>query len=379
MIWLDNAAASYPKAPGAAEAVACALSAPAGNAGRPSSVPGLPAARIAFETREALAAFLGVRDSSRVVFTKNATEALNLAIFGSVPEGGRVAIGSTEHNAALRPVLRLRRTRGVELLVIPVDEAGNPDPDALRDAVAARPDLLVLSAACNVSGALSPYREVAELCRKRGVPALIDGSQLVGHIDVDLSEAAPAGFCFSGHKGLLGPEGVGCLVLGEGFDPEPLLYGGTGSDSAAEGMPDRAPERYEGGTQNAPALAGLGAALSFLSSENREARRETELTLRDALVRGIKDLPGSRVLGPGTGSDAVPVVSAAFEGLSPARVAAELGREGVAVRHGLHCAPWAHRALGTLDSGGTVRFSPSCLTRETEVERALEILRSVVR
>ena len=378
MIYLDNAAASFPKAPGVGAAVAAALESPLGNPGRPTSLPSLGANRIVFAAREEIAAFLCAPDSSRLVFTKNATEALNLAIMGSVPAGGILAVSDLEHNSVTRPARRLEIERGVRVITFAIDAKGRPDPASLASAIAARPDLLVVTAASNITGAITPFEEMTESCRKAGVRILVDGSQAVGHIPIHLGDLAPSAFCFPGHKGLLGPEGSGGLWLGEGFDPEALLWGGTGSDSASAVQPRALPDRYEAGTQNAPALAGLAVAVRFLARCDVFNVEHREADLRDRLARGLEGLPGLGLFGPAAGERSVPVLSLTVEGMSPGEVAAELGRRGIAARPGLHCAPSAHRVLGTLESGGTLRLSPGFLTSEQDIDATLAAMREIL-
>jgi cysteine desulfurase family protein len=378
LIYLDNAATSYPKAPGVGAALVRALDSPLGNAGRPSSLAGLAADRIAFEAREELAALLGVPDSRRIAFTKNATEALNLVILGSMRSGGILAVSSIEHNSVMRPARRLAAERGVKLVVYSCDEFGKPDPASLAEAIDARPDLLVLTAASNVTGAITPFEEVAERCRAAGVPILVDGSQAAGHFPISLGSSPVSAFCFAGHKGLLGPEGTGGLWLAEGFDPAPLLCGGTGSDSASETQPSRLPDRYEAGTQNAPALAGLIEAVRFLARAGLGEVERREARLRDRLASGLAGIPRLRVLGPKAGERAAPAVAVVAEGTSPADLAAELGKRGIAARPGLHCAPQVHRILGTLESGGTLRFSPGFFTTDDDIDEALAAMMEVL-
>jgi len=378
LIYLDNAATSFPKAPGVSAAVARALDSPMGNAGRPSSVAGLSADRKVFEAREALAALFGAPDSRRIAFTKNATEALNLIILGSVPPGGKLAVSSLEHNSVMRPARRLAVERGVSVFLFGCDASGNPDPAGLSAAMAAKPDLLVVTAASNVTGAITPFEEIADMARKAGVAVLVDGSQAAGHFPIELGESSISAFCFAGHKGLLGPEGTGGLWLAEGFDPPPLICGGTGTDSASEVQPQTLPERYEAGTQDAPALAGLLEAAIFLSRTGLRTIERRESELRDHLARGLEELPRVRLYGPRAGDRASPVLSLTVEGQSPAELATELGRSGIAVRPGLHCAPQAHRILGTLESGGTIRFSPGFFTTEGEIDKTIEAMKEIL-
>lgn len=380
MIYLDNAATSYPKAPGVAAAVAKTLSSPAGNAGRPSSLPGLAAAGILFETREALASLLGVQDSSRFIFTKNATEAINIVLLGAVPLGGTLALSSIEHNAVLRPANLLAAQRGVRLVTYDIDARGRPDPESLRAAMEASPDLLAISAASNVTGATPPFEDIVAECKKRNIPTLVDGSQALGHVPINLKELEATAFCFPGQKGLLGPEGTGGLWLAEGFEPEPLITGGTGTDSASVRQPSVHPDRYEAGTQNGPALAGLGQALDFLLRAGIPAIERREQELRGRLVQGLSGLSplGLKIYGPQEGDRAVPVVSVSAGPVEVGELAVELGRRSIAARPGLHCAPLTHKTIGTLETGGTLRFSPGYFTTEEEIDRAIAALKEIL-
>lgn len=378
MIYLDNAATSFPKAPGVAAAVAAAIDSPLGNAGRPSSVSGLGAARIAFETREALSLLLGAPDSSRFVFAKNATEALNLVIMGCVKRGGKIAMSGLEHNSVCRPARRLELERGARSIVFSCDESGRPDPASLDAAIAAKPDLLVVTAASNVTGAILPFEDIARRCGASGIPVLVDGSQAVGHIPIALGDLGASALCFPGHKGLLGPEGTGAAWLAPGFEPEPLLWGGTGSDSSSSLQPKALPDYYEAGTQNAPALAGLIQALRFLETTGIEKIAAREAQLRDRLVSGIALLPGAKLFGPAAGERSAPVLSFVIEGRDTGELALELGRRGIAIRPGLHCAPMAHGLLGTIGAGGTLRLSPGFFTTDDEVDKTLSALEEIL-
>ncbi len=375
MIYLDNAATSHPKAPGVADAVAGCIQAGTCSPGRASHPLAREASRLLFEAREACCTFLGGTQSERLIFTPNATEALNLVLLGSLPPGATVALSSLEHNAVMRPLRHLEATRGVRLLVIPFDGCGRPDPQALKQALEARPQLMVLNAASNVTGCLTPFSDVAELCKRQGVPLCLDASQLAGHVPM------PAGcdfICFPGHKGLLGPTGTGGLLLGPGANPAPLIRGGTGSASERESQPPFLPDRYESGTPNVPALAGLLAALRFLATPEALARQVRALALCDELLRGLRALPGVVSQGPGPGQARVPVVSITVAGRDLGELALELDRREICARVGLHCAPSAHRSLGTLDSGGTLRFSPGLFTTPEEIRETLNVMEELL-
>ncbi len=375
MIYLDNAATSHPKAPGVAAAVARCIDEGTGSPGRGSHALALEASRLLFATREACAGLLGLPRAERLIFTRNATEALNLVIQGSVPAGGLVALSSLEHNAVMRPLRQLETTRGVRLLVVPFDGCGRPDPQSLRLALEQRPDLMVLTAASNVTGGLTPVEEVAERCGRKGIPLCLDASQSAGH------RALPAGcqyLCFSGHKGLLGPAGTGGVYLAEGASPMPLVLGGTGSASDSEFQPDFLPDRYESGTPNLPGLAGLLVATRFLSTTGIETIQARESTLCDDLLRGLLLLPGVSSQGPGPGMERAPVISINIFDRDLGEIALALDRRGICTRVGLHCAPAAHRSIGTFASGGTLRFSPGYFTTPLEIWNTLEAMEAIL-
>ncbi|MGO8694095.1 MAG: aminotransferase class V-fold PLP-dependent enzyme [Rectinemataceae bacterium] len=376
MIYLDNAATSFPKAPGVPEAVAAQLG---GSAGRSTHGPAREAAQLLFETREELARLLGFGHPERLVFTKNATEALNLVILGAVPAGGSVATTALEHNAVMRPLRYLEAERGVRVIVLESDESGVPRPEALEAALKGRPDLVVATAASNVTGLLLPMADMARACRAEDIRFCIDASQLVGHEALDFDGLGADTLCFSGHKGLLGPTGIGALCLRPGFDPEPLLWGGTGSASESEEQPNFLPDRYEAGTPNLAGAAGLRAALRFLAEAGPETLRRRERATVDRLVRGLAALPGLRLLGPPPGAERAALVSVVADSLSPADLALELDRRGIACRGGLHCAPAAHRWAGSLSEGGALRLSPGVFTTELEIDAALEAMEEILR
>ena len=377
MIYLDNAATSFPKAPGVVEAVVHNLTQVGANPGRSTHRFAQEGGRTLFQARQACAALFGVPEASRLVFTRNATEALNLAILGRVPPGGCVALSSLEHNAVMRPLRHLEATKGVRLLIIPFDACGSPDPAALAAALGAHPDLMVLTAASNVSGALTPVGDLAALCRAAGVPLCLDASQLAGHAPLSVKDLQVPLLCFTGHKGLLGPGGTGGLYAEPGFEPEPLLRGGTGSASASENQPLDFPDRLEAGTANLPGLAGLAASVAWLSATGLGMIQAREAALCDHLLRGLLALPGVAVAGPGPGQARAPLVSIQVQGRDLGELALELDRREIATRVGLHCAPAAHRSLGTFPAG-TLRFAPGFFTTGAEIDEVLLTLEGLL-
>ena len=370
MIYLDNAATSFPKAPGVVEAVVHSLTEVGANPGRSTHRFAQEGSRTLFQAREACAALFGVPDGSRLVFTRNATEALNLAILGRVPPGGSVALSSLEHNAVMRPLRHLEADQGVRLLIIPFDAWGRPDPAALRQALGTRPDLMVLTAASNVSGCLTPVGEIAALCRAARVPLCVDASQWAGHAPLSVLNLRIPLLCFTGHKGLLGPGGTGGLYAESGFEPQPLIRGGTGSASESEFQPPDFPDHLEAGTPNLPGLAGLEASVRWLAATGLEAIRAREASLCERLHRGLLALPGVTSPGPDPGQPRAPLVSIQVRDRDLGELALELDRREIATRAGLQCAPAAHRSLGTFPAG-TLRFSPGFFTPEAEIDEVL--------
>ena len=388
MIYLDNAATSFPKAPGVPEAAAAQLACMGGNAGRTGGPTALAADRLLFEARLALARLFGLGGSggAGVVFTKNATESLNLVMLGSTGRGDAVAVSSLEHNAVMRPVRWLERERGARAIVVPFDGAGRPDAAGLKAAVDAKPALAVFTMASNVTGAVAPWQEIAQRFKAAGSVVCLDASQAAGHFPIDFSGCGADFACLPGHKGLLGPTGTGILLaLGEAADgarraplPLPLIRGGTGSHSESEEQPGDLPDRFEAGTQNLCGIAGLLAAVGWLEKEGLDVVRGRESALANRLLEAFSAIPGLRVLGPPSGPGRLPVVSVDAPGADLGAIAADLDRRGVAVRTGLHCAPAAHRTIGTIGSGGTLRFSPGYFTAEDEIDEAAAALADIM-
>jgi selenocysteine lyase/cysteine desulfurase len=315
-------------------------------------------------------------DPGRIAFMLNATHALNTVLHGVLGPGDAVVVTAFDHNAVLRPAHRVSRDRGVEVRMVGVSPGGEVDPGEVRRALeGAR--LLVVNAASNVLGSLLPARDLAGWAHEAGALVLVDAAQSAGHIPVSHADEGADLIAFTGHKGLLGPQGTGGLWVAPGVDVAPLLTGGTGGNSMSREMPSPLPDRLEAGTVNAPGIAGLAAACEYLLEEGLDTIHRRESRLKARLREGLDSIPSIRVLSP-PAPDGIAVVTVVSDRLDPATLADRLDREfGVATRPGLHCAPEVHRLLGTVATGA-LRFSLGWATTEQEVEYTVEaVARSV--
>ncbi len=378
MIYLDQAATSFPKPNEVVEAVARTLRNVPGSPGRSAHKGALEASRIVFEAREGIASFIGAGDSSRVIFTSGATEALNLVLQGFLREGDRVLATGMEHNAVARVLEALRRERNIEVVYLPCDEEGSLKLDECEKALRERPArLFCLNLVSNVTGTIQPLHEIVAL---RGeTPLLVDAAQAAGHLPLDVSALPVEFLAFSGHKGLFGPPGVGVLYIREGFEKDlrPLKFGGTGSRSESLEQPEFLPDRFECGTPNLPGIAGLAAGIDFIQKIGLMRLHRHETALADIFLEKIRSHPRVKIYGPKDRVKATAIVSLNIEGLSPSEVARQLDEEfDIAVRPGLHCAPLAHQTIGSFPQG-TVRFSFGYFNRLAEVEKAAEALLAI--
>ncbi len=361
LVYLDNAATSWPKPRAVEEAMVRCLREAGGNPGRSGHRLSIEAARVVFDAREAVARLIGAPDSRQVVFTGNATEALNLAVAGVLEPGAHVITTSMEHNSVARP-LRYLESQGVGLSVIQTGPAGRVDPGAVARAMRPETRLVAMTHASNVIGTVQPVEEVARACRERGVLFLVDAAQTAGCYPIDVAAAGIDLLAFTGHKSLLGPPGTGGLYVREGVTLRPLERGGTGSRSELDMQPDFLPDQLESGTPNFVGLAGLGAGVGVVLEGGVEAIRGREEGLARKLRDGLRAIDGVTVYGPdddrhGRTVPEVGVVSFNLDGVEPSDVGYVLDSEyGVLCRVGLHCAPWAHRTIGTYPRG-TVRLS----------------------
>jgi cysteine desulfurase family protein len=379
MIYLDHAATSWPKPPAVLRAMAAFLENAGGNPGRSGHRLSIAAGRVLYDAREAVADLFHLSDPTRVIFTANATHALNLVLRGLLRPGERVLTTAVEHNAVMRPLRALER-EGVILSVVPAAWDGSIDLDAVRRLIPGT-RLVVATHANNVTGTILPIAEIAALAHSASALLLVDAAQTAGVLDIDVPTSEIDLLAFTGHKGLYGPPGTGGLVLGTGVAAgaiSPLMRGGTGSRSESEEQPEDLPDKFEGGTPNGVGIAGLGAGVRFVLDRGVDAIRVHEVEMITTVLHGLQDIPGIRVYGPTDARLRTAVVSFTVDGWHVSDLGLRLDEEhGVLCRVGLHCAPATHRTIGSFPTG-TVRLAPGIFTTRDQVETAVAAVRKVV-
>lgn len=376
--YLDNAATTYPKPEVVYRAMDRFAREIGGSPGRSGHQRSLEAGREVLRAREALARLFGVEDISRIAFTKNATEALNMVIQDILGRGGHAVITSLEHNSVWRPLAALSGSGDASYSIVPCGQDGSLDITRVQEAILSETRMIICTHASNVVGNLLPVEEVAGLAGEKGIPVLVDAAQTAGRCRLLPEEMGIQYMAFTGHKELFGPQGTGGLYIAPGWEIEPLMFGGTGSRSESSEQPGFLPDRYESGTLNALGLAGLRAGVEFLLEKGVDEirRHEGELTLR--LMEGLMELTGITIYGPGKWAKKIGVVSFNLEGFTSSEVASRLNDEyGICVRSGLHCAPLAHRTIGTLENG-VVRASLSYMNTAEDVDYLLESLTAII-
>ncbi len=381
MIYFDNPATSWPKPPQVKEAMVKFMEEVGANPGRSGHSLSIEAARIIYETREALSVLFHGKGSSRIVFTLNATESINLALKGLLKPGNHVVTSSMEHNSVMRPLRDLER-KGVELTVAPCFEDGTLDPGEVESRIQSNTKMVVLNHASNVTGTLLPIIAVGKIARAHNLLFLVDAAQTAGAYSIDVEKDGIDLLAFTGHKSLYGPQGTGGLVIGERIDEKeviPLKQGGTGSRSEFEEQPDFLPDRFESGTPNGVGIAGLLAGVQFVLDRGVEQIRQSEVTLIEKLSKGLKEICQVKLYGPENQKDRIATLSFNVAQLSPSEAAQRLEKEfGILCRPGLHCAPAAHRTIGTF-AEGTVRFGLSAFNTEVEIETAIQAVSQIAR
>ena len=375
MIYLDSSATSFLKPPQVAEAVFRSFNT-IGNAGRGAHAPTLNASRLIYDTREKLAALFGTPDPSRIAFTCNATEALNIAIHGAIHPGEHVITTACEHNSVLRP-LYLKEKEGTELTIIPADKKGRIRYDLLESSVKSNTSAIVLTHASNLSGNVTDLAFVSNFAKKHGLLLIVDASQTAGSLPINVVKMGIDILCFTGHKGLFGPQGTGGLYVREGLTLSPLKSGGSGIHSFDRQHPTDMPTALEAGTLNGHGIAGLNAGLDYILSTGVKNIHAKEISLSRRFVNGISDISDLKLYGNIDAPLRTPIISLNIGNMSSASVSDILWEDyEICVRAGAHCAPLMHKTFGT-EKQGAVRFSFSCFNTEAEIDTAIQAMHEI--
>lgn len=379
MIYMDNAATSWPKPETVYQSVERTLREGGGNSGRGSYRMAISAGQTMEETRMLCAQLFHAKNPDTICFAPNATSALNLALKGILQPGDHVLTSSMEHNAVTRPLKRME-AMGIRATKVLTSVDSGIDLEKLESAIEPDTRLIVLSHVTNVTGTVNPLKEIGDLCKRRGLLFLVDASQSAGSRAIDVHKMNIDMLAFTGHKGLLGPQGTGGLYIREGLQLQTLIEGGTGNVSESLFQPEKGPSRYESGTGNGPGIAGLGEGIRFLLNEGVETIGIKEAALTARLLFGLRLLSNVMVYGPSTGFPRGNVVSIAVTGYETSDIAMALDQVfEISVRAGLHCAADAHQMLGTAKTGGLVRFSPGSFTTEAEIDQCIEAVSAISR
>lgn len=376
MIYLDNAATSWPKPAGVAEAVVRAIKELGANPGRAGHQMALEAGRGIYRTRVLLAKLFNIKNPLRIAFAQNATYALNQALLGLLQPGDHVITSTLEHNSIARPLYYLSR-QGVKVTKIGLNAAGEFDLEQLKKSIQANTRLVAITHGSNVSGHILPVEKIGTICRQYQVKLLVDAAQTAGVLPLDVEKMNIDILAFPGHKGLYGPQGTGGLYVGEGIELKPLVTGGTGSHSEYMEQPQVMPDLLESGTPNTPGIFGLGAGVEFVIKTGVERIHAREMELTERLLTGLRELPEVIIYGPS--SERLPVVSLNIKGAETSEVGFVLDKVfNIACRTGLHCAPEAHKTIGTFPVG-TVRFSPGWFNSEEEIDKTIEAIKIIIK
>lgn len=378
-VYLDNGATSFPKPACVAESINNYICNVGATINRSVYKSASDAGMVTYTLRERLCKLFNFDDPRHVVLTAGNTMALNMVIKGYLKPGDHVIVSSMEHNAVMRPLLQLGST-GISFDRIPSDEDGIADISRLPGMFKVNTKLVIVSHASNVGGGLQDIEAIGKICEEKGVPFVVDGAQSAGHYPIDFKAAKLSALTIPAHKGLLGPQGIGALLIAPEFAAkvDPLITGGTGSASDSEIQPDYMPDRFESGTSNMPGIYGFEASTAFIENIGMETIRAHEKALTERFIAGLEKIPGLRIVGPKDPDKRVGVVSIDCLDEDNAEVSYALETQfGILTRCGLHCAPSAHKTLGTFPQG-VIRFSLSWFNSEEDVDAAVDALKVIL-
>lgn len=375
MIYFDNAATTLHKPQEVIDAVIKAMTS-MGNAGRGNTSASMEASHIIFDTRENLAKLFNIKDSSRIAFTCNSTEALNIAIKGSLTTGDHVITTMLEHNSVLRPLYEMEN-KGVELSIIQADKLGNISYDEIQSLIKNNTKSIVCTHGSNLTGNLVDIEKIGKICKEHNLLFIVDVSQTAGVFPIDVKKMNIDILCFTGHKSLLGPQGTGGIFVKEGIEVTPLKSGGTGILTYSKNQPSIMPTHLEAGTLNGHGIAGLNAGIEFINKIGMKKIREKEENLMWRFYNEVKELPHIKIYGDFSKKERCPIVTLNIDNYDSGDITEELLNYGVATRAGGHCAPLMHEALGTIEQGA-VRFSFGYFNTEEEVDEVIKIIKNII-
>ncbi|ABW20395.1 aminotransferase class V-fold PLP-dependent enzyme [Alkaliphilus oremlandii] len=376
MIYLDNAATSYPKPENVYNAMIDHMKNAGANPGRSGHRLSLEAGRAILKTRELIGTLFNIDNPMQIIFTSNATDSLNLAIKGVLKKGDHVITSTMEHNSVLRPITALEKI-GVENTIIQCNAEGVIDPEDIKRAIRSNTKLIALTHGSNVTGTLMPIEAVGRIAKEAGVLFLVDAAQTAGIYEIDVNKLNIDLLGVPGHKGLMGPQGTGILYIREGLDVLHFKEGGTGSKSEELTQPEMLPDRYESGTANTPGIVGLGAGIEFILKEGIEKIRNHEKELTQYFIEALAQIEQVKVYGPKDSEKQGAVISINIGEEDSSEIAFVLDQAfNIAVRSGLHCAPLAHKTIGSFEQG-TVRFSIGYFNTKEDIDRAVEAIKEI--
>lgn len=379
-IYLDNASTSFPKAPTVATAMSDYITNRGININRGSYALAYDVEDIIYTTRQRLNTLFNGHDPSHVIFTQNVTMSLNMVIKGLLKAGDHVLVSSMEHNAVMRPLTQLL-DKGITFDIIPCDKMGSIQLESMDSLIRPNTVAMIINHASNVCGTIQPLESIGSICKAHNLQFIVDAAQTAGVIPIDVKACHIDALCFTGHKGLLGPQGIGGIILTKEMAQTltPLIAGGTGSFSHLETMPTHMPDTFEAGTLNLPGIIGLNEGLSYIESQGMENIHNHELGLTQSFLEGLQSIDGINIVGKQNIQDRTAVISITIDGMDPASIAYELeSTYHIMTRVGLHCAPRAHQMLGTYPEG-TVRFSFGYANTHKDVESALSALHRILK
>lgn len=377
MIYLDNAATSYPKPAEVYDEISRCMREYCANPGRGGHKMSISSAKAVWDCREKLCSLFNIKNPLQLCFTKNATEALNIAIRGVLKQNDHVITTRMEHNSVIRPLKTLEKEKNIEISFIEGNAGGEITPEDAKKLIRHNTRLIVCTISSNVNGIVMPIREIGLIARKHGIFFLVDGSQGAGTIEIDVDKMNIDLLAFPGHKSLLGPQGTGGLYVTEDIDIEPLIQGGTGSSSKSVNQPVVMPDLLESGTLNTPGIAGLAKGIEFIQKTGQEKLAVYKNSLVKMLHEGIREIKGMKLYSVDLIENNTGITALNYRDIDSEEISEILDKQyNIATRAGIHCAPYAHSTLGTLDRG-IVRLSVGCFNTPEEIEYTLHALRNI--